>query len=175
VEKTRKIDFATLGLKDAIDLAVLIEEEAKDRYGEFADSMEMHHTPVAAKFFRFMQGVETMHEDKLLLRRTELFGNQPRTVTREMIYDIEAPETHEPRVFMTARQALAVAMEAEKKAYAFFAEALQRVTDAGVKELFTELREEEEEHQRLVQKQIDKLAPEDAGDIRDYEDPPVMQ
>lgn len=175
MDKTRKIDFSTLGLRDAIDLAVLIEEEAKDRYGEFAASMELHHTPIAAKFFRFMQGVETMHEDKLLLRRRELFGDEPATVTREMIYDIEAPETHEPRVFMTARQALGVALEAEKKAYAFFAEALGRVTDPGVKELFTEFREEEAEHQQLVQKQIDKLGPEDTGDIRDYEDPPVMQ
>ena len=42
------IDFAALSLKDALDLAVLIEEEAKERYEDLAEQMELHHTPEAA-------------------------------------------------------------------------------------------------------------------------------
>ena len=33
---TRGIDFRALSLKDALDLAVLIEQEAEERYEEFA-------------------------------------------------------------------------------------------------------------------------------------------
>ncbi len=175
MEKTRKIDFKTLGLRDALDLAMLIEEEAMDRYGEFADSMELHHTPAAAKFFRFMKGIEQLHEAKLRGRREELYPNVPRVVTREMIYDIEAPETHEPRVHMTARDALKISLGAEVKAFEFFDAALKQVKDPGVGGLFEELRNEELEHQELVKKMIAKLPPDDAGDIADYEDPPVMQ
>jgi len=36
---TLGIDFASLSLKDALDLAVLVEEEARERYEEFADQM----------------------------------------------------------------------------------------------------------------------------------------
>ncbi len=173
MDKTRKIDFATIGLRDALDLAVLIEEEAKERYEEFADSMEKHHTPAAAKFFRFMRGIEELHEAKLKGQRSELFGDARRVVTREMIYDIEAPETGEPRTHMTARAALEIALGAETKARAFFEQAIERVKDSSVGSLFEELRDEEIEHQELVRKMIAKLPPEDAGDIRDYEDPPV--
>ncbi len=42
---TPTIDYATLTLKDALDLAILIEDEARDRYTEFVDQMEIHHTP----------------------------------------------------------------------------------------------------------------------------------
>ena len=55
-----KIDFSKLSLQDALDLAILIEEEAKDRYQEFVDQLELHHTPQAASFFRFME--DCQHE-----------------------------------------------------------------------------------------------------------------
>lgn len=157
--KTRSIDFGKLTLKDALDLAELVEEEAKDRYGELADQMEIHHNPEAAQFFRFMLGVEQKHEDKLAERRQKLFGKAPKTVRREMIFDIEAPEYDEARAEMSVRQALEVALRAEEKAFAFFDAALAEVKDAGVRELFSELRLEEMEHQELVKKQLAKLPP----------------
>ena len=46
-----KIDFANLSLMDALDLAIFIEEEAKERYTEFYDQIVVHHTPEAAAFF----------------------------------------------------------------------------------------------------------------------------
>ena len=45
------IDFASLSLQDALDLAILVEEEAQERYLEFVDQMEQHHTKEAAGFF----------------------------------------------------------------------------------------------------------------------------
>jgi rubrerythrin len=144
------IDFAALSLKDALDLAVLIEEEAKERYEDFAEQMTLHHTPEAARFFRFMAANEEKHRAELSARRLALFGGEPAGVTRGMLFEVEAPEFDEVRVFMSPREALHVAFRAEKKAWAFFVEAAPRLRDAGVKEPFTELREEKVQHQRLV-------------------------
>lgn len=173
VDKTRSIDFGKITLKDALDLATLVEEEAKDRYGEFADQMEIHHNPDAARFFRFMLGVETKHEGRLADRRRELFGDEPRTVRREMIFDVEAPDYDEVRAGMSVRQALEAALRAERKAFAFFDEAISAVQDPKVRELFSDLRQEELEHQHLVEKEIAKLPPDAAIRAEDVEDEPV--
>jgi len=172
VDKTRSIDFDKLTLKDALDLATLVEEEAKDRYEEFGDQMELHHNPDAARFFRFMLQIETKHESRLADRRKALFGDEPRTVRREMIFDIEAPEYDEARATMTVRQALDVSLRAERKAFAFFDAALAKVTDSGIRKLFAELREEEREHEQLVLKEIAKLPPDSKLTLDDVEDDP---
>ena len=40
------IDFdGNLSLRDTLDLAIYVEEEAKERYEDFAQQMEAHHTP----------------------------------------------------------------------------------------------------------------------------------
>jgi len=173
VSTTRGIDFSRLSLKDALDLAVLVEEEARDRYVEFAEQMEVHHTPEAARFFRFMSGNEEKHRAELAERRRELFGDEPSSVSPTMLFDVEAPEYDEARVFMTARQALGSAMRSERKAHAFFVGALEVVQDADVRALFEELREEEVEHQRLVQVELDRLPPDPDLAADDFADEPV--
>jgi len=172
---TASIDFTNLCLRDALDLAVLIEEEAKDRYEEIAAQMEIHHTPEAAAFFRLMVGNEAKHGEQLAARRAALFRDEPRTVTRAMLWDVEAPDYDEVRASMTQRQALEVALRAEEKAHAFFLAALPHVHDADVKTLFEELRDEEVQHRRLVEAELAKLPPEPPGDASDYEDEPVAQ
>jgi len=169
------IDFAALSLKDALDLAALIEEEAKERYEDFAQQMELHHTPEAARFFRFMASNEEKHRAELAARRRTLFGSEPARVNRGMLFEVEAPEFDEVRVSMSAREALQVSLRAEKKAWVFFSEAAPRVHDAAVKELFTELRNEEVDHQRLVLAELEKTPPESALKHADVADEPVAQ
>jgi rubrerythrin len=173
MDKTKAIDFRKITLRDALDLAVLVEEEAKDRYGELADQMYIHHNPEAETFFRFMQDVETKHETKLQDRRQKLFGDAPRTVRREMIFDIEAPEYDEARATMTVRQALEAALRSEEKAGAFFEQALDATKDPDARKLFEELRAEEKEHEALVRKQMDKLPPDD-GTPADEDEPVAL-
>ncbi len=48
------IDFSSISLRDTLDPATAIEEEAQERYEEFAEQLEAHHSPEVAKFFRFM-------------------------------------------------------------------------------------------------------------------------
>lgn len=171
------IDFATLSLKDALDLAVLIEEEAKERYEDLAEQLVMHHTPEPASFFRLMALNEEKHRAELAARRLALYGDEPVRMTRGMLFEVEAPEFDEVRVFMGARAALRVAFRAEKKCWAFFIDAASQVSDAGVKKLFLELRDEEERHQQLVLTQLDKLPPDPESVLEqtDVEDEPVAQ
>ncbi len=173
MSSTKGIDFTKLSLKDALDLAVLIEEEAKERYEEFAEQMEVHHTPEAARFFRFMARNEEKHRAELAARRAERFGGAPVAVGRGMIFDVEAPDYDEARVFMSARQALEAALRSEEKAHAFFVAALPRITDPEVRTLFDELRGEEVEHQDLVKRELTKLPPDSKFKPDDFADGPV--
>jgi len=170
-----KIDFANLSLMDALDLAIFIEEEAKERYTEFYDQMVVHHTPEAAAFFYEMIGNENRHEVELTARRRSLFQGEPRRVKRSMLSEVEAPEYDKTRVFMSARQAMEVALECEIKAHDFFDHALPHIKNPEVQTLFQELRAEELLHQQLVRREIDKLPPDSGIDPDAFADEPTPQ
>ena len=172
---TRGIDFASLSLKDALDLAILVEEEAQERYEEFAHQMDQHRTPEAAKFFRLMAVNEAKHGSELSARRIRRFGDEPKAVTRAMLFDIEAPDYDAARAFMSPRQAMQSALSAEVKAHGFFVAALPAIKDSDVKALFEELRDEELDHQQLVQAEITKLPPDPAVSDEDFVDEPAPQ
>ena len=153
------IDFRSLTLKDALDLAISIEEEAKERYEQFAKITGGRYAGDAADMFRQMAGYEAKHWGELDRKRRELFGNAPRRITPEGIDDVEAPDRGQPRTFMSARQALEVALASEMKAHDFFDEALAHVKDPSVRTLFEELREEEKRHVTMVGAWLQKLPP----------------
>jgi rubrerythrin len=153
------IDFARLDLKDALDLAILIEQEARERYETFARVVGGRYAGDAADMFREMAGYEAKHEAQLTARRTSAFGDAPRRVSREMFEDVEAPDTGKPRVFMSARQAMEVALSSEEKAWEFFDTALRYVQDPYVRGLFQELRGEEAQHATMVRARLEKLPP----------------
>jgi len=170
-----KVDFSKLNLKDALDLAILIEEEAKERYSEFFDQMILHHTLEAAQFFGAMIGNEARHEEELAARRGTLFHNEPRVVKRSMLWDVEAPDYDQTRAFTSARQAMEVALQAEIKAHDFFAEAIPHLHDPQVRTLFEELRAEELTHQDLVRKELAKLPLDPGLDPEAFVDEPTAQ
>jgi rubrerythrin len=163
------IDFATLSLQDALDLAILIEEEARDRYEEFTDN------PDAAQFFKTMAGNEAKHGEDLTMRRQSLFPGAKSRVTRAMLWDVEAPSYDASRMFMTARQAMDVALACEVKAHDFFDAALAHVSDPEVRTLFEELRQEEGEHKKLVQAIMARIPETPDADPDDLGDEPVAQ
>lgn len=170
---TQGIDFEALSLRDALDLAVLIEQEAQERYEEFAHQMDLHRNPEAARFFRFMAENEAKHGAALHERRAELFGSEPVAVKRSMLFDVEAPEYDEARASMNVREAMQAAMRSETKAREFFESALPRVREEGVRALFASLREEEVEHERLVKERLDTLPPDSDVDRDAFADEPV--
>ena len=167
------IEFADLSIKDALDLAILVEDEAEERYRELADNLELHNTGEAAGFFRFMVTCEAKHGAELRCKRKELFSDQPTTVDRSMLWDVEAPAFETARTFMSLQDALEVALAAETKAFEFFDTALPEITDSEVRELFTELRQEEVEHMQMVREQMKKAGGGDDFDPGDFADEPV--
>jgi rubrerythrin len=169
------IEFSKLSIKDALDLAILVEEEAEERYQELADNLELHNTKDAARFFRFMVTCEAKHGNELSAKRRELFDDQPVSVDRSMLWDVEAPGYETSKSFMTLQEALDVAMAAETKAFEFFDGALPEVEDPEVRELFTELRQEEVEHMQMVRDQMNKIPEGGDFDPVDFVDEPVAQ
>ena len=167
------IDFSSLSLQDALDLAILVEEEAQERYVEFAEQMEQHHTPEAGAFFRTMAQNEAKHGEELRKRRAQLFADAPRNVSRSMLWDVEAPDYDETRALMSARQAMGVALRAETKAHEFFVKALPQIENEEVRTLFEELRDEEVLHQTLVREALKNLPRTPEPDPESYEDEPV--
>ena len=172
---SQDIDFSALNLRDTLDLAIAIEEEAKERYDEFAEQLDAHHGPEVAKFFRFMSDNEVKHAEVLTAQRSELFGSEPTTADTSVIFDIEAPDYDGARAFMSIQAALEVALNAEIKAYEFYHQALPSVNDETVKELFVRLRDEEARHQEMIKEIMTKLPEMDSFDPEDFADEPTAQ
>jgi len=147
---TMGLDYARLDLRDALDLAILMEEEARQRYTEFSKLVGGRYPGDAAEVFSLMASYEALHGAQLTSRRQSLFRDQPSRMRLDMLDDVEAPDRGAPRVFMSPRQALEVALAAEQKAWAFFDQALPHVTDRSVRALFEELRSEEKKHEQLL-------------------------
>jgi rubrerythrin len=139
---------------DALDLATLIEEEARQRYEMFASQLGGYG---AGAFFATMAVNEAKHGTEILNRRMALFGKTPMKVKLGDLYDVEAPDMGAPRRGMSTVQAFEVGLAAEKKAYDFYDMALPGIIDPEVRALFTELRDEETEHVEMLREAMAKL------------------
>ena len=160
-----RVDFSKLTLMDALDLASLIEIEAFQRYTLFAEQIGRRYSNDAGSVFRSMADNEKKHGDQLVERRIALFGDTPPKVKLDDIFDVEAPDVGAPRWNMSQLKAFQVALASEKKAFAFYDEALPSVKQPDVKALFEELRDEEAEHIHMIETIIAKLPPSAAIDL----------
>jgi rubrerythrin len=152
------LDLSKLSVMDALDLAILIEEEAHQRYKLFASQLGRSGSRYdAGAFFASMAENEAKHGNELLARRMEMFGKVPMKVKIHYLYDVEAPDAGAPRRGMSTLQAFELGLAAEKKAYDFYDRALPGITDPEVRTLFTELRDEETEHVEMLKAEMAKL------------------
>ena len=78
-----------------------------------------------------MAANENKHCEQLAERRFALFGDAPPKVKPDDIFDVEAPDVGAPRWDMSPLKAYQVALMAERKAHAFYDQALRWVTPAG--------------------------------------------
>jgi rubrerythrin len=154
-----RLDLSKLTLMDALDLASLIELEAKRRYTEFAESLGSRGVDDAGAVFRSMAVNENKHCEEIAERRLALFGDKAAKVRIDDIFDVEAPDMGEVRWNMSVLKAYQLALYSEQKAFAFYDEALDYVEQPDVRALFEELRDEEAEHVNMLVKIIAKLPP----------------
>ena len=146
--------------KDALDLAILIEEEARERYEEFADQMELHHTPEAAHFFRFMAGNEEKHRAELAARRARAVRR--RAVVGHARDDLRrrgARLRRGARVHDGARGARRGAALGREGARLLRRGAPADCTTPTCARSSRSLRSEEIEHQELVRRELAKAPP----------------
>lgn len=128
--------------------AIAIEREAAERYAELAQRMDDLGNAPVAEVFADLARAEAEHL-RVLERRTEgvslpqlcshsyswLGPEAPETPARELVFRL-----------MTPRNALAIALTAEKRAEAFFEQVLLTAEDPALRGLAREMAADEAEH-----------------------------
>lgn len=132
--------------------AIAIEREAAARYSEFAERMDGEGREDLARIFATLAGAEAEHLDTLL-RRTAGLALPAIAPERYKWLDAGAPETAARELLyrlMTPRQALAIALQAEQRAQAFFEHVYWTSSDPALRALAREMAAEEREHVAFV-------------------------
>ena len=144
---------------DALNLyahAIAIEREAVERYSEFAERMDDLGNEAAAEIFATLARVEVEHLGELVARTAG--AKLPKLAPHEYAWlDNAAPETAARELvfrLMTPRNALVIALQAERRALAFFEHAAWTTSDPGVRALAREMAAEEREHVALLARML---------------------
>jgi rubrerythrin len=138
--------------------AIAIEREAAGRYGELARRMADRGNEAVADVFSALARMETEHLDALESKTAGLALPQI-AAGKYQWFDKGAPETaaHEWLLrLVTPRQALLIALEAEKRAQAFFERVLLTCDDAELRILAREMAQEENEHISMVSQLVER-------------------
>jgi len=136
--------------------AIAIEREAAERYAQFAERMDDLGNQAVAEVFDTLARFEGEHLEALL-RRTEgmalphldtadyrwLGAEAPETATRELIFRL-----------MTPRNALQIALGAEKRAQAFFEELLVTADDPALRQIAPEMAADEAQHVVMLEQML---------------------
>ena len=140
--------------------AIAIEREAAERYTEFSQRMNDLGNEAVATVFATLARFETEHL-MALERRSEgvslpqparhqyrwLDSGAPETAARELVFRLISP-----------RDALVIALGAEKRAHAFFEHVLLTSDDPALRALAREMAMDESEHIALVERLLERVA-----------------
>jgi len=133
--------------------AIAIEREAAERYSELAVRMHDKGREDLARVFDMLASVESGHRDALLARTAGvLLPAIPRGQYRWL--SDAAPETAANDLVMrllTPHGALAIALQAEQRALAFFESVFATCHDPALRTLAREMAAEEQEHVALIE------------------------
>ena len=144
--------------------AIAMEREAAERYSELAERMDDEGREDLARFFAELARMEAEHLETLE-RRTEGLALPALAAGEHLWLHDGAPESapHE-LVFrlMTPRQALAIALAAEKRSQAFFENICWSAADPALRALAREMAAEEREHVALIARMFEAM-PEPLG------------
>jgi rubrerythrin len=137
--------------------AIAIEREAAERYSELAERMDDEGREELARVFGELAQMEAEHLEALE-RRTAGLALPDIPQDRYQWLESGGPETarHE-LVFrlMTPRQALAIALAAERRAQAFFEEIAWSAADPALRALAREMLSDEGEHVEIVRRMLE--------------------
>jgi rubrerythrin len=152
-----EMDFSKLSGTDVLDMAIAIEDEAQLYYEQLADWVKSGTNGEASDFFRRMATREERHRQQIVAQRERLYGDAAVSNAAKVSWAVEAPDYDAVPTDATLRQAFDVAMDAETRAYDFYAGAMDFVTDEKVADLFEGLKKAEDDHKRLLADEMARL------------------
>ena len=138
--------------------AIAIEREAAARYGELAQHMADRGNEALGEVFATLSRMEAEHLDALQMRTAGIAIPNIAAGSYQW-FDDGAPETaaHEWLLrLITPRQALSIALQAEKRAQAFFERVFLTCEDPALRSLAREMAQEENEHVSIVARLIER-------------------
>jgi rubrerythrin len=149
-----EVDFSKMDGRDALDIAIVIEDEAQLAYEHLAEWVAGDGNTEAADFFSRMAVREKRHKTEISERRRELYGDAPTRHDEDAPWQAEVPDYESLGTKVSLEDAFNVAMGAETRAHDFYAEAIDFIEDETVVELFDWLRKAEIEHQRMLTEEM---------------------
>ena len=149
-----EVDFSKMNGQDALDIAIVIEDEAQLAYEHLAEWVESDGNTEAADFFKRMAVREKRHKEEIAQRRKELFGDAKPRHDDDAPWQAEVPDYEALGKNVTLKDAFDVAMGAETQAHDFYAEAIDFIEDPQIVELFEWLRKAEIEHVRMLTEEM---------------------
>lgn len=152
------VDFSRLDAQDVLDIAIQVEQEAEDNYEQLASWLAADGNNAAADFFKKMAGFEAKHRQQLGQRRQQLFGDAASRHSDRAVWEVEQPDYASIGRALTLEQAFELAMDAERRAGAYYGEAVEYASDPAVIDLFEGLKRAEMEHLRLLEEQRERFS-----------------
>lgn len=137
--------------------AIAIEREAAARYGELAVRMQDEGREDLAHIFEMLADLEGEHLQTLEARTLDVALPAIPAGAYQWL-DAGAPETaaHEMALrLMTPRMALAIALQAELRAQAFFERVFMTCGDPALRALAREMAAEEQGHVQLIERLLE--------------------
>lgn len=148
--------LVTASVEELMIHAYAMENEAAERYAEFADAMEVHNNLEVAELFRKMARIENLHAQQI--RERMGWHTVPAPASGAYRWDgLEGPETAdhgELHYLMTPHHALQIARVNEERARRFYEGLASVATDDEVRSAAEEMRDEEADHVRLIDEWI---------------------
>ena len=174
--RVMKRTFNTLTEQEALHAAVFVEERNAEIYHRFAEmfvEFRDEDSLAIASVFWDMAAEERHHSTLLQNRYSELFGQQPCSLTDDDIYEfIEIPRLEDADVFSAAtaqdhrtpkERALQVGLIAEVGASKFYTGLIEACKDPRLKRLYTELADFEGEHVAFLERKLAEASRQGAG------------
>jgi rubrerythrin len=148
--------LADLAEREILALAISLEEEHGRIYADYAEGLRASY-PASSEVFVRMAAEENEHRRWLLDLYRAKFGDHIPLIRRQ---DVKGFVRHEPIWMVRPLGPARVRRQAEEIEYEtrrFYEDALERVSDAGVRKLLGDLIAAEREHANLAQRLGDEI------------------
>lgn len=136
-----------------------MERESELRYLEFAEIMETHNNAEVAGLFRSIAAHERQHAEQIRVRM-----GWPGAFAAPAAGDVPDPaDLEQAHYLMQPWHVLQLALDAERRAHAFFAALAQECATPQLRAAAEQLQAEEAEHVALLEKWLARVPPPDPG------------